>query len=145
MMLITAQHGDKVLIHFTLKYPNGVLYTTTEGKNPVEFTLGKNILIKGMEEAIIGMKIDEEKTITLRQPFGPKIPDLILEIPLEVVPEHIEKTVGKTLKIALPDKRESSGKIAGITETHLIFDANKEPSGKDLILQVKLVMILEKC
>lgn len=57
--------GDKIKVHYTGTFDNGEVFDTSEGKEPLEFTVGANQVIKGFDKAVIGMKIGEEKQIKI--------------------------------------------------------------------------------
>ena len=91
-----AQQGRRVSIYYkgTLA-SNGKVFDTNEKKALFNFTLGKNEVIKGMEQGILGMALSGERRITVPAALGygpkgapPAIPPnatLIFEIKLEKV------------------------------------------------------------
>ena len=56
-----AQHGDTVKIHYTGTLEDGTVYDSSEGHDPLEFTLGSGQVIVGFEEAVTGMGSGEKK------------------------------------------------------------------------------------
>jgi len=76
---ITAQNGDTVSVHYVGKFPGGKVFDTSMKAeaikaglyNPardyksLQVVLGKHQVISGFEEALVGMKINETKEITL--------------------------------------------------------------------------------
>jgi FKBP-type peptidyl-prolyl cis-trans isomerase len=49
--------GSKVTVHYTGKLINGKVFDSTyEAKKPITFTVGKNEVIRGWEEGILGMR-----------------------------------------------------------------------------------------
>ena len=76
---ITAQNGDTVSVHYVGKFPGGKVFDTSmkaeaikagqfnlaRDYKPLQVVLGKHQVISGFEEALIGMKINETKEITL--------------------------------------------------------------------------------
>ncbi|MCK5343896.1 MAG: FKBP-type peptidyl-prolyl cis-trans isomerase [Candidatus Heimdallarchaeota archaeon] len=83
-----AKNGDKVRVHYLGKFPGGKVFDTSLEKEaikagiynrshdykPLEVTLGSGKVIKGFNDAIVGMKPGEEKTVTLppEQAYGKK-------------------------------------------------------------------------
>jgi peptidylprolyl isomerase len=75
----TAQNGDTISVHYIGKFPGGKVFDTSmKGEavkaglfnpardyKPLPVTLGKHQVISGFEEALIGMKINETKEVTL--------------------------------------------------------------------------------
>lgn len=79
MSEVTAQNGDTVSVHYLGKFPGGRvfdtsmkaeaekagLYSAARDYKPLQVVLGRHQVISGFEEALIGMKINETKEITL--------------------------------------------------------------------------------
>jgi len=76
---ITAQNGDTVSVHYVGKFPGGKIFDTSmkaeaikaglfnlaRDYKPLQVVLGKHQVISGFEDALLGMKINETKEITL--------------------------------------------------------------------------------
>ena len=76
---VTAQNGDTVSVHYVGKFPGGKVFDTSmkaeaikaglfnlsRDYKPLQVVLGKHQVISGFEEALVGMKINEIKEITL--------------------------------------------------------------------------------
>ena len=76
---VTAQNGDTVSVHYVGKFPGGKVFDTSmkaeaikaglfnlaRDYKPLQVVLGKHQVISGFEEALVGMKINETKEITL--------------------------------------------------------------------------------
>jgi FKBP-type peptidyl-prolyl cis-trans isomerase 2 len=74
-----AQNGDIVSVHYVGSFPGGKVFDTSikeEAANagifnpardyaPLLVTLGAHQVILGFEEALLGMKVDETKEVTL--------------------------------------------------------------------------------
>jgi len=54
-----AQQSDLVKVHYTGKLKDGTIFDTSDGRDPLEITLGQNQVIPGFEEAIMGMDVGE--------------------------------------------------------------------------------------
>ncbi len=83
-----AKNGDTVRVHYVGKFPGGKVFDTSLEKEaisagifqkgrdykPLTITLGAGQVIKGFNDAILGMKTGEEKTVTLppEQAYGKK-------------------------------------------------------------------------
>ena len=75
----TAQNGDTVSVHYLGKFPGGKvfdtsmkaeaikagLYSPARDYKPLQVVLGKHQVISGFEEALVGMKVNATKEITL--------------------------------------------------------------------------------
>ena len=79
MSEIAAENGDVVSVHYLGKFPGGKVFDTSMKQEaikaglfspardykPLQVVLGQHQVISGFEEALIGMKINETKEITL--------------------------------------------------------------------------------
>ncbi|HEY1037243.1 MAG TPA: FKBP-type peptidyl-prolyl cis-trans isomerase [Candidatus Paceibacterota bacterium] len=56
--------GDQVYVHFTWTLPDGtVADTSRDEKGPYGFTSGVGMVVPGFDEAVVGMKIGERKSV----------------------------------------------------------------------------------
>ena len=76
---VRAKVGDTVFVHYIGRFPGGKVFDTSMEKEaikagaynrsreykPLQVELGKGNVIKGFEEALIGMAINEEKDVTI--------------------------------------------------------------------------------
>lgn len=61
---LTAKTGDKVKIEYTGTLDDGTVFdSNAEHGNLLEFEIGGGQVISGFDDAILGMKEGEEKTI----------------------------------------------------------------------------------
>ncbi len=79
MSELTAQKGDTVSVHYVGKFPGGKVFDTSmkseaekaglfspaRDYKPLQVVLGGGQVIKGFDEALIGMRINETKDVTL--------------------------------------------------------------------------------
>ena len=60
-----AKKGDHVKVHYKGKLTSGEQFDSSEGREPLAFTVGAGQMIKGFDDAIPGMEPGEKKTITI--------------------------------------------------------------------------------
>ena len=67
-----AKAGDTVQIHYTGTLTDGSVFDSSEGRDPLSFTLGSGQIIPGLDAAVDGMAVGEQKTVTIPadQAFG---------------------------------------------------------------------------
>jgi FKBP-type peptidyl-prolyl cis-trans isomerase SlpA len=138
-----AKNNDKVKVHYTGKLNTGEVFDTSEGKAPLEVTLGSGQVIPGFDKGIQGMNVGEERTISIpcAEAYGEVREELIQEVPKKQLPPEIQPEVGMRLVSRTREGQEIPLVVSKMTEDSIIVDANHPLAGKDLIFDVKLVEI----
>lgn len=60
-----AKKGDVVEVDYTGTLTDGTEFDSSEGRAPIEFTLGIGQVIEGWEQGIAGMKVGGSRTLTI--------------------------------------------------------------------------------
>ncbi len=138
-----VKQNDTVKVHYTGKLTDGQVFDTSEGKEPIEFTLGEGQLIPGFEKGLIDMKLKEKKTITIpkEEAYGAPREDLVQEVEKSQLPEEIKPEVGMGLVSKTPDGREMNLVVAEVKDQTIVVDGNHPLAGKDLIFDLEVVEI----
>ncbi len=141
--MTTAKDGDSVKIHYTGTLEDGTTFDSSEGHDPLEFTLGNGQVIVGFDEAVTGMKTGEKKNVQIPadKAYGQRNEEMVITAPREQVPADIKPEVGQQLQMAGPDNQPIVVLITEITDEHIILDANPPLAGKDLTFDIELVAI----
>ncbi len=138
-----VRNGDIVKVHYTGRLQDGTVFDTSVGSEPLEFTIGQGQLISGFEQAVIGMKVGESKTVTIPvdQAYGPRRDDMILEVERDELPEDLDPRVGMQLQMNQGDGGIMIVTITDVSETTIKVDANHPLAGQDLTFDIELVEI----
>ena len=138
-----VKENNTVKVHYTGKLSDGQVFDSSEGKEPLEFTLGQGRLIPGFEKGLIDMKLNEKKTITIAsdEAYGPVREDLIQEVAKSELPQEITPEVGMGLVSKSPDGHEMNLLVAEVREESIVLDGNHPLAGKDLIFDLEVVEI----
>lgn len=138
-----ATNGTTVSIHYTGTLADGSTFDSSQGRDPLSFTMGEGQIIPGLEAAIDGMAEGDEKTVTIpaEQAYGPHHAEAIQQVPREAVPDHIPLDLGTQLQVQTPDGKTLPVVITDVTETEITLDANHPLAGKDLTFAVEVVSV----
>ena len=140
---MTAKENDKVKVHYKGTLSNGEVFDSSEGRDPLEFTLGAGQIIPGFENGIIGMQVEESKTINIpaAEAYGEPKEELKQEVQKAQLPPEIQPEVGLQLMSKAPDGREIPLVVTEVKEDSIVIDSNHPLAGKDLTFEVTLVSI----
>ncbi len=141
--MTTAKSGDTVTVHYKGTLDDGSVFDSSEGHDPLEFTVGSGQVIAGFEEAIVGMKPGEKKTVAIpaAKAYGPYNTDLVMTVPRAQVPPDLSPEVGMMLEVGGTNGEVIKVKVVEVNEEHVILDANPPLAGKDLNFSLELVSI----
>jgi len=135
--------NNTVKVNYTGKLSNGQIFDTSEGKEPIEFTLGQARIIPGLEKGLIDMKLNEKKSIsvTKEEAYGEVNPSLIQEVNKKDLPQDMEPKVGMGLVSKSPEGQEINLMVAEVKEDTIIIDGNHPLAGHDLIFDIEVLEI----
>lgn len=138
-----AEDGDTVRIDYTLSLSDGTVYQTTVGNQPLEFVIGEGSMLADFEEAVIGMKVGESKTVTIAatDAYGEYREDLIIKIKRSQIQGGEDVKIGDYLTVTNSDGRTSQVKVIDVSDDDVIIDANYPLAGEDLTFKIDLLEI----
>ena len=138
----TVKKGDKVIVEYEGTLDDGTVFDSTKNhQTPFEFEAGSGSLIKGFDEAILGMKKGEQKDITLQpgDAYGEYTAELVKELPLDCFPDHQDLKVGMVFMMELENGHKVPFRVTKITDEAVTVDLNPPLAGKCLNFTIKLV------
>ncbi len=138
-----AKSGDSVKIHYTGTLDDGSQFDSSEGREPLGFTLGSGQVIAGFDEAVTGMTVGEKKTVRLEaeKAYGERHPEMVQEVPKSALPAEMRIEMGMPLQAQGPDGQVMNLVVTGITEETIQVDANHPLAGQALTFAIELVSI----
>lgn len=134
--------GEQVKFDYTLTVNNEQIETSA-GKQPLVAVMGGQKIIPGLEKGMIGMRVGEEKIITVdpKDAYGEVDPKALKEFPKSSMPKEQEPKVGMVLQAKAPDGETFPATIAKIEGDKVTLDFNHPLAGKQLKFQVKVLDI----
>ena len=141
-----VKSGDKVKVHYHGRLQNGNTFDKSEGREPLEFEVGSGMVIRGFDEGVTGMQVGEKKTIQIpfKDAYGPKNPEMIIDMPKEQFPKDMEIEIGMPLVMTNGQGQQFEVLVTQIKEKFIVLDANHPLAGEDLIFDLELVEISGK-
>lgn len=138
-----AKKGDKVRVHYTCRLANGTVIDSSHGNDPLQFDLGKEEVLKGLDEAVKGMKEGEEKTCTVNaeKAYGIRHEEWKLDVPRNKFSEEWTPEVGLHFEIEREDGQRSVATVTNVSKETVTLDFNHPLAGKELVFEVSLIEI----
>jgi len=153
---MAVKEGDFIRLEYTAKTKEtGDVFDTTiesvaeeagilvENKNygPIPIVVAGGHVLKGLDEALVGMDEGEEKIVELtpEEAFGKRDSKLIQLVPMrEFKKQNIKPYVGMTIT-----SEGHNGIIRSISGGRVTVDFNHELAGKNLVYDVKVEKIID--
>lgn len=138
-----ATKGSKVKVHYTGRLSDGEQFDSSAGREPLEFEVGAGMMIKGFDDAVVGMAVGDKKTITIppNEGYGESNPDMIVEFPRDRFPADLIPEVGMQLNMSNGAGQNFPVTITAVEETTVTLDANHFLAGKDLIFDIEMMEV----
>ncbi|MEF8812227.1 MAG: peptidylprolyl isomerase [Halovenus sp.] len=150
-MSITA--GDRVTLDYVGRFTDGTVFATSQadvagehdlvgdpdGVSPLSFTVGNGEVIRGLDEAVVGMTPGESETVTVppADAYGEYEEDRVREYD----PETFEAMVGQPPEIGLHVEAQQGlhGDVTAIAPEAVEVDFNHELAGKTLVFEIDVL------
>lgn len=138
-----AKKGDQVKVHYKGTLTTGEQFDSSEGREPLSFTVGAGQMIKGFDDAIPGMEVGEKKTIKIepKDAYGEKSADAIIEFPKSGIPEDMKVEKGMKLVLQNQAGQPIPVVVSDVKDEVVVLDANHELAGKELVFDIELMDI----
>ena len=139
---MTITQGSKVTLHYTGTLDDGSVFDSSEGREPLAFTVGEHQVIRGFEDGVLGLSIGQEKKIDIapEQGYGQKHDQLIQQVPKELFKDFSPEK-GQQIGLMGKDGRQMMASVTDVTSTHVTLDLNHALAGKNLHFSVKIVSV----
>lgn len=134
--------GKKVKFDYALTV-DGQVADASEGRGPLEYVHGQEMIIKGLESQLEGMKVGDQKTVTVsaEEGYGPVDAEAILDLPKTSLDPAIVPEKGVELQLQGKDGQIIPGIIEAVKEETVTVNFNHPLAGKELKFDVKIVGI----
>lgn len=139
-----VQDNQTIRVHYKGTLTDGTLFDSSEGREPLEFTVGAGQVIRGFDEAVKDMQVGESKSflIACDDAYGQCDERLIQQVERTMLPEELKPEVGMMLASTLPNGEQIPVKVSEVHDAHIMIDANHPLAGQDLNFEIELVEIL---
>jgi peptidylprolyl isomerase len=133
--------GDTVGVTYTGMLDNGTIFDSNANKSPLTFTVGGGQMIPGFDAAVRGMKVNEEKTVTIPsdQAYGAYNPALVQIINQSKFPANQTLYPGEPLEFqSSVDGSTHIVYVVNVTAAGVAVDGNSPLVGQNLTFDIKI-------
>lgn len=118
---------------------------SSEGSDPIEFLQGHGQIITGLEQALYGMKIGDEKMVVVKpsEGYGEVDEDAFIDVPRSEFPSDIPAQVGVAIQMQDEHGEVLDARIFEVSKDVITLDFNHPLAGKELTFKVTVVELRE--
>lgn len=139
-----VKQGDTVKVNYTGKLKDGSIFDSSEGGEPIQFTIGEQTVLPEFEKQIVGMEPGESKKLDIPsdKAYGNPRDDLVVEINRNQIPGDVTPEPGQFLQIGQQDENMTLVRVLEVSDEKIKLDANHPLAGEDLSFEITLVEIV---
>lgn len=130
-----------VSMHYTLTLDDGQIIDSSEDGDPLQFLQGFGQIIPGLEKALYGMAVGDNKKVVVAAAdgYGEVDPEAFQSVPRAIFPEDLELVEGMGLRM----RDQDSGQlvetyVAEVGPTEVLLDFNHPLAGEELTFDVEI-------
>ena len=138
-----VKNGHFVKVDYTGTLENGDVFDSSHNTHPIEVEVGAGKVIKGFEDALVGMAEKEKKTFTLspEEAYGPRNESMEQSFMRSELPQGFDPKVGQVLALQNPKGGQFPAKVTHADNEKITLDLNHPLAGKTLTFEVEVVEI----
>jgi FKBP-type peptidyl-prolyl cis-trans isomerase SlyD len=132
-----------VSLDYTLRLEDGQVVDTSAGREPLEFLQGRSQIVAGLEQALYGMYVGDEKDVVVppEDGYGLRNPDAFQEIPMNLFPSDITLEPGMGLELMDNSGELMLAFVAEVRPNSVLLDFNHPLAGTTLHFNVKVASL----
>lgn len=135
--------GSRVTLHYTLTLENGLEADSSQGGEPLSFTIGDGSMLEGLEVCLLGMRAGQQATFMVEPEQGFGFPDAeaIQVMPRDDFPDDMDLTPGVIIGFTTPAGDEVPGTVTELDEARVTVDFNHPLAGHRLSFAVDILAV----
>ena len=130
-------------VNYTGKYPDGEVFDTSDGRDPLTFLVGHGQMIQVFEQELMGAAVGEKREFTLTpdRAYGERDDDAIQQMERSQFTEGMELEVGMVQGAHSEEGRPIQFSISAIDGDEVTIDFNHQMAGMTLCFNVEVVEV----
>lgn len=140
---MTVKQGDTVKVHYIGKLEDGEIFDSSEGHDPLSFTVGDGQVIPGFDDAVVGMEIGDKKDVMIpvERAYGERKEEMVIVAPVEQIPPELDPEIGQMLEVGGTGGEVLKVRVVSLDDENITLDANPPLAGMDLNFSIELVSL----
>jgi peptidylprolyl isomerase len=140
---MAPETGMTVRVHYRGTLEDGTQFDSSEGRDPLEFTLGAGQVIAGFEQAVAELEVGASTTVTIaaEEAYGPRMDQAVQAVPMHAFSE--EPDLGAKVEMLTPDGQNLTAAVVEVREEEVVLDFNHPLAGEPLTFHIELVSVTE--
>jgi FKBP-type peptidyl-prolyl cis-trans isomerase SlyD len=138
--MLKVADGMVVSLDYTLRLDDGQVIDSSDGGDALQFLQGQGQIIPGLEQALYGMRVGEEKDVEVapEDGYGESDPDAYQTVPHDLFPADVELSEGMGLRMRDESGQPLEAYVADISPDGVLLDFNHPLAGETLYFHVKI-------
>lgn len=132
-----ADEGDLVQVHYRGTLDDGTEFDSSEGGDPLTFSVGSGQLIAGFDDAVRGLAVGDTVTVSIppEEAYGVRTEEAVIELPADAAPDGLEE--GDQVRFGTGQV----GTVLEVGDDTIVIDANHPLAGETLTFEIELVAV----
>lgn len=137
----TVVIGDQIRVSYVGRFENGSVFDSSEGREPLEFTVGEEQVIAGFDRAVVGLKPGESCKVTVapEDGYGEHVPEMVAEVERHLIPDNDKLVLGSMLEVGLEDGQTLEVQVVELSDELVVLDGNHPLAGKELHFEIEML------
>jgi peptidylprolyl isomerase len=138
---LVIKNGNIVKMHYNAKIGDSLI-DTSRNKDPIEFKVGERQILQGLDEAVVGLKTGDKKTVVVppEKAYGQRKEGLTQKIPRDKSkepPNGVEE--GNIIQYKTEQGKNRYATITKVEEDNLTVDLNHPLAGQTINFDLEIV------
>jgi peptidylprolyl isomerase len=138
---LVIKNGNIVKMHYNAKIGDSLI-DTSRNKDPIEFKVGERQILQGLDEAVVGLKTGDKKTVVVppEKAYGQRKEGLTQKIPRDKSkepPKGVEE--GNIIQYKTEQGKNRYATITKVEEDNLTVDLNHPLAGQTINFDLEIV------
>lgn len=138
--------GMTVKVDYEGRLTDGTVFDSSKSHGtPLSFKVGEQQVIKGFDDAVLGMEVGQSKEVTIPavHAYGERRDELVGKVDKTSLPKDMEVQKGTQLEVTLEGGQSIPATVVDLDDSSVTIDANHQLAGKDLVFAIELVEIVQ--